>query len=101
LNLTTWETKRHLSHRVQILKAVAHPIRLCVIDALARGPKHVTALANELEVAQAIVSQQLRILRMQGVVSVRRDKGLAVYRLKETHLKSLLECMDRCCSRKG
>jgi DNA-binding transcriptional ArsR family regulator len=101
LNLATWETKRHLSRRVHILKAVAHPIRLCLVDALAAGPTHVTALADELEVPQAIVSQQLRILRIQGVVSVKRDKGLAVYRLEEKNLKSLLKCMDRCCSGKG
>lgn len=98
MTLREWEKKRHLGHRVTILKAVAHPVRLCIIDALAAGPKHVNALADDLEVPQAIVSQQLRILRMSKVVDVERKNGLAVYHLVEVHLRELLKCMDRCCA---
>ncbi len=98
MTVTEWEKKRRLGHRVKILKAVAHPIRLCIIDALAHSPTHVGALAEELDIPQAIVSQQLRILRMTGVVDTSREHGHAVYRLTELHLKDLLKCMDRCCA---
>ncbi len=84
MTVAQWEKERRLGHRVKLLKAVAHPVRLCIVD--------------ELDVPQAIVSQQLRILRMTGVVEVRRQQGLAVYRLVELHLRELLKCMDRCCA---
>jgi ArsR family transcriptional regulator len=98
MTLREWEKKRRLGHRIAILKAVAHPVRLCIIDALAATPTHVNALAEALDVPQAIVSQQLRILRMSKVVEVERKNGLAVYHLAEEHLRELLKCMDRCCS---
>ncbi len=99
MTLAEWESERRLGHRVKLLKAVAHPIRLCIVDVLAHGPSHVGAIADALDVPQAIVSQQLRILRMTGVVEARRERGLAVYRLAERHLKDLLRCMDRCCAK--
>ncbi len=97
MTIAEWTRKRQLGHRVKILKAVAHPVRLCIIDALAHAPTHVGALAEDLDIPQAIVSQQLRILRMTGVVDVSRENGHAVYRLTELHLKELLKCLDRCC----
>jgi DNA-binding transcriptional ArsR family regulator len=87
----------HLEHRVQMLKAVAHPVRLSVIAALAERPLHVNALSEALGYRQPIVSQQLRILRMMRLVEARRERGLAVYHLAETRLLSLLSCLDHCC----
>jgi len=82
---------------VEILKAIAHPVRLRIVEALCGGDAHVSALAEALDLNQAIVSQQLRILRMSGLVEATREKGFAVYRLTEPHLKDLMGCMHRCC----
>jgi DNA-binding transcriptional ArsR family regulator len=87
-----------VQRRVQVLKAVAHPVRLALVAELARRPLHVNALADALGVPQSIVSQQLRILRMTNLVHVQRGRGRAVYALAEPHLKGLLKCMDRCCA---
>jgi len=84
--------------RIQILKAVAHPVRLAVVTELAKRPLQVNALAVALGVAQAVVSQQLRILRMAHLVAVQRGGGRARYTLAEPHLRVLLKCMDRCCA---
>ena len=83
---------------VGILKAVAHPVRLRLVALLCKGEMHVSALAEGLQINQAIVSQQLRILRMSGLVGVSRQGGYAVYRLTEPHLRDLVACMERCCS---
>ena len=47
----------------EVLKAVAHPLRIRIVAILAEKDENVTALAETLEAPQAIVSQQLRILR--------------------------------------
>lgn len=81
---------------VEILKAVAHPLRLRVVAALAQGPENVNGLAERLDSSQAVVSQQLRILRMSGLVDSTRERGFSIYRLTEPRLLDLLNCMESC-----
>ena len=81
---------------VDILKAIAHPLRLRVIAVLCERDENVSMLAAELDANQTIVSQQLRILRMSGLVEVDRKGGFATYSLAEPHLTTLIECMTSC-----
>ena len=85
------------NRKVVLLKSVAHPVRLGILSTLARGPTHVGALAAALDIPQPIVSQQLRVLRLTGVVSVDRHDGFAVYSLREPQLRVLLNCIENCC----
>lgn len=101
MTLSQWYRTRQLDRRVQLLKAVAHPLRLCLIATLAEGPSNVGGLSERLGVAQPLVSQQLRVLRMMKLVGAERKGGHATYRLTEPHLRGLLACMDRCCAAPG
>ena len=61
--------------RVELLKALAHPLRLRVVDRLGhRGPAPVSRLAAELDAALPELSNGLRQLREAGIVVVRRAK---------------------------
>jgi len=84
------------AHLAEVLKAVAHPLRLRIVAILVEGDAHVTALAERLGAGQAIVSQQLRILRHHGLVAADREGGFATYRLVERNLAGLVGCMERC-----
>ena len=79
-----------------ILKTVAHPVRLQIVALLCRGPLHVNAIAEAIGVKQATVSQQLRLLRMHQLVSVQREGGFAHYSLAEPNLVNLIQCMEGC-----
>ena len=79
-----------------ILKAVAHPLRLRIVAILANGDAHVGALAERLGASQPVVSQRLRILRMYGLVRDRREDGRSVYRLAKPQLRKLLACVEGC-----
>ena len=79
-----------------VLKALAHPIRLRIIALLCDGEEHVNAMAERLEIPQPIISQQLRILRMRGLVDVSRENGHAVYSMAEPRLSQIVECMEQC-----
>ena len=85
-----------LRHAAEVLKAMAHPLRLRIVAALCQGERHVNALAERLGVSQPLLSQQLRILRLKGLVSAERRGGLAVYRLQEEGLRRLLGCLVDC-----
>ena len=82
---------------VEMLKALAHPIRLQIIATLCDGPECVNDLAEKLNANQAVVSQQLRILRMSSLVTVSRKGTFSIYDLAEPHLRDLIDCMDKCC----
>jgi ArsR family transcriptional regulator len=80
----------------EVLKAVAHPLRLRIVALLCQQEQHVNALAERLGLKQAIVSQQLRILRLRRLVEVSRADGFARYRIAEPRLRQLLRCMEGC-----
>lgn len=80
----------------EVLKAVGHPLRLRLVAMLCRSNENVTSLAQKLEVPQAIVSQQLRILRMRRLVGVTRESGHAIYWLAEPHLRDMVRCVTGC-----
>lgn len=79
-----------------ILKAVAHPLRLRIVAVLCAREMQVNALAERLGAPQAIVSQQLRILRMHRLVTAVRANGYVTYRLQEPRLRDLVGCMEHC-----
>lgn len=80
----------------EVLKAVAHPLRLRIVATLCDGEESVKVLAGRLAAAQPIVSQQLRVLRSHGLVSATRENGHAYYRIAEPALRDLVCCMEKC-----
>jgi ArsR family transcriptional regulator len=81
---------------VEILKTVAHPLRLKILALLCEGDAHVGGLAARLGVAPTIVSQSLAHLRHQQLVSVARRSRRAIYTLNETVLRDLISWAYRC-----
>ncbi len=72
-----------------VLRAMAHPLRLEILELVARGPARVGAIARELGAGQAAVSQQLRILRLAGLVQPARRDGVLRYALVSESLRTL------------
>lgn len=61
-----------------LLKALAHEGRLLILCHLASGEKSVSELEEFLDARQAAVSQQLARLRLEGLVTSRRE-GKSIY----------------------
>ncbi|MCB2187292.1 MAG: metalloregulator ArsR/SmtB family transcription factor [Deltaproteobacteria bacterium] len=80
----------------EMVKAIAHPMRLRIIATLAEGTQRVNSLAAYLGARPSAVSQQLRILRMSGLVSPLREGGEVYYALAEPRLRELLTCLEGC-----
>ncbi|MCA9669373.1 MAG: winged helix-turn-helix transcriptional regulator [Myxococcales bacterium] len=79
-----------------VLKSLAHPLRIRIVAVLGQGPQHVNALAERLDAKQSIISQQLRILRMRKLVRRTPVNGFAIYELAEPRLLTLIHCMENC-----
>jgi ArsR family transcriptional regulator len=65
----------------RMLKALADPERLRIVDRLRAGPRNVSELAAELRQELANVSHHLGVLRQAGLVLDRKDGKFVVYRL--------------------
>ena len=84
-----------------VIRNAAHPLRLRILDYLRREgePRNVTQIVEASGAGQAVVSQQLRILRDQGLLSARRVGNFVLYDIANPSIFHLLECIrshDNC-----
>lgn len=80
-----------------MLKALAHPVRMKILCLLKNEEKNVRELENKLGVSQALVSQQLKILKLNNLVEVSRRQGFSYYCLSPEKKESLLKIMSGIC----
>ncbi len=74
-----------------LLKAVGAPGRLRLLERLARGGEHcVSELADATGDALSTISQRLRLLRAEHLVTRRRDGKHIFYALSDAHVKELI-----------
>lgn len=73
------------------LKAISHESRLLILCHLVSGEKSVTELEQLLSARQAAVSQQLSRLRLEGLVTPRREGKAIYYSLTDDRPKKILE----------
>ncbi|MBI4787845.1 MAG: winged helix-turn-helix transcriptional regulator [Chloroflexi bacterium] len=78
----------------QVLKAIAHPVRLRILNALRDDEEcvcHITALLHQ---RQAYVSQQLMFLRQAGLIEDRKDGLRVYYRVKDRRIFQVLDTVN-------
>ena len=81
--------------KAQFFRALAHPARIGILEILVRGGRTVQELQQALALEQPMVSQQLAVLRNQGIVSAQK-KGLSVrYTLRDPLVGELLDVARR------
>ena len=73
------------------LKAISHEGRLMILCHLASGEKSVMELEDLLSARQAAVSQQLTRLRLEGLVTPRREGKAIYYSLTDDRPKQIME----------
>jgi ArsR family transcriptional regulator len=77
--------------KAEFFKALAHPLRIRILDQLRKGECGVNDLCSHLDVEQSHLSQQLAILRSRNIVATRK-KGLNVYySVRDPELFNLLD----------
>lgn len=75
------------------LKALAHESRLMILCILAEGEKSVTELEAILSLRQPTVSQQLARLRMDNLVTTRRDGKTVYYKIGNESVGKIIEAV--------
>jgi len=81
--------------KAQFFRALAHPTRIRMLEILVRGGRTVQELQEALALDQPIVSQQLAVLRNQGVVAAQKEGASVRYALRDPLVGALLEVARR------
>jgi len=92
--------KKTAEHVSEVLKAVAHPVRLQIVELLEAKEMCVGDIVTALGVKQAITSQQLNMMRDKGVLNCRRKGTKVYYRIENKNVIKLLQCIYDHCERK-
>ena len=85
-----------LGRASRVIRVLGHPLRLRLLELLESGERNVTDLVQAAGVSQAQVSQQLGILRGEGIVGDRRDGPRVFYRITEPKVSRILDCIREC-----
>ena len=84
-------------HAAEVLKAVAHPLRLLIVETLQDGERSVGEIVDALGEKQAITSQQLNLMKDRGVLASRREGAKVFYRIQNPNVIRVLNCVyDHC-----
>ena len=86
-----------LEKAATMLKVMAHPIRLAIIDLLGVNSKmNVTEIYEALSIEQAAASHHLTLLKSKGLLNSERDGKNCVYFLKHDRITQIVSCIEKC-----
>ncbi|MBW7904624.1 MAG: metalloregulator ArsR/SmtB family transcription factor [Phycisphaerae bacterium] len=80
--------------RARIAKALAHPSRLMILEALEAREACVCDLTDLVGADQSTVSKHLAVLKQAGLVEDRKDGVMVYYKLKVCCLQGFWDCIE-------
>jgi ArsR family transcriptional regulator len=80
---------------VSLLKVIGNPDRLLLLCQMLQGEYSVGELEELLDIQQPTLSQQLGVLRNEGLVATRRDGKYIYYRVSHPHVQVILEVLHQ------
>lgn len=80
-----------------ILKTIAHPIRLGIVELLeAHGKLCVGEICDKLSTEQSLTSHHLANMKLKGLLYAHREGKNVYYSIKEMEITSIITCLERC-----
>jgi DNA-binding transcriptional ArsR family regulator len=76
--------------KAEFFKALAHPLRIRILDSLCSGEAGVSELSALLDVEQSTLSQQLAVLRKSNIVVARKEAQNVFYSISDPAIIRLL-----------
>jgi ArsR family transcriptional regulator len=83
------------SAQARIIKALAHPARLLMVNRLAKGPKCVCEIRDWVGSDMSTVSKHLSVLRNAGIVADEKRGMKVYYRLRCPCVNQFLRCAEK------
>jgi DNA-binding transcriptional ArsR family regulator len=90
-------TPEQIEQAANMLKAIAHPVRISIINYLEDGRKlTVTEIMELLAIEQSTTSHHLGILKDKGVLVSKREGKNTYYCLRNINLSNIVQCISNC-----
>lgn len=90
-------TSEQLDRAATMLKAMAHPQRIAILNLLDGGKKlTVTEIHEILHMEQSAASHHLGILRDKGILSSRREGKNTYYFIRNENFLGIVDCISKC-----
>lgn len=86
---------RGANKKAAMLKAIAHPVRMAILEELIKGVKCVSDLEEFLDISQPNVSQHLSLLRREGMIDYYMDGRMRCYFLKDPAVPDLFGVLGK------
>ena len=81
----------------EILKAIAHPMRIAILNLLEQsGSLAVGDLHNLLGIEQAATSHHLRLLKDKGILANKKEGQNSFYFIRQKKVLEIVECVRKC-----
>ncbi len=85
----------HIQRAADILKTVAHPVRLQIIDFLEAGEQPVAHICKWLNAPQPSISHHLSLMKAKSILSSRRDGNQVFYSVANKNVIEVIHCVRR------
>jgi ArsR family transcriptional regulator len=89
------KTQARFEARARIIKAMAHPTRLFIVDELSRKERCVRELTEMIGSDVSTVSKHLSILRNAGIVHIEKRGASVFYRLRVPCVLNFFSCVEK------
>lgn len=86
--------RKRLSVRANIIKSLAHPSRLIIVEALAEKEMCVCDLAELVGADISTVSKHLSLLKVSGIVEDEKRGSMVFYRLRTRCVFKFFDCIE-------
>ncbi|MBN2375578.1 MAG: winged helix-turn-helix transcriptional regulator [Sedimentisphaerales bacterium] len=88
------KTRMKMEARARIVKAMAHPSRLFIVDELAKGELCVCKLTEMVGADMSTVSKHLAILREAGIIQSEKQGTKVMYKLRVPCVLNFFSCVE-------
>mgnify|MGYP000258735044 CR=1 FL=1 len=86
---------KQLTVAADVLKALAHPVRLGVLQCLEKGEYNVSELTRQIGCSQSMMSQQLAILEQHQLVQCHKVGTVKYCSIKNPEFLKMLSCLEQ------
>ena len=88
------KTKKQYEARATVIRAMAHPSRLLIIDALSEGERCVSELTETVGADTSTVSKHLSVMKNAGIVADEKRGTMVYYRLRVPCILNFFGCIE-------
>lgn len=89
------ELNEEIEKQAEWLKALAHPIRLCIVKGLAgKGSCNITYMKDCLTMPHSTLSQHVQVLKREGLIHGQQDGNHIEYSIADDRVFKILQLLE-------